>query len=233
MCFWCDNGDHSDVSMDQCPLAPDLYPMSFPFTDSFVAEIADAPLEYCSPPSSPSWSPKPEPISPVYAPTSPDHYDWYNTLYGSDSSLNTPEPPSTPTHLPVPHPTYGYRLDPSEFPPGSVISSMFTFERSTPSPLYSLEPVTICSADSTVPEVDSESEWSESSLDDFEDQIDDLSDYLEEDMDDGEPDIPLILGAEDATYEGNATFAQMAHHYGIGPMEWFHSEESRLYIFRY
>ncbi len=57
-------------------------------------------------------------------------------------------------------------------------------------------------------------------------------DYIEEDMDDGEPDIPLILGADDATYEGTATFGQMAHHYGIGPMEWFHSEEARLCIFR-
>jgi hypothetical protein len=210
-----------------------LYPMPFPFTESFVADIADAPIEYCSPPSSPSWSPLAEPISPVYAPTSPDHHDWYNTLYGRDSSLNTPEPPSTPTPPPVPHPTYGYRLDPSDFPHGSVISSMFTFERSTPSPLYCPEPATICSADSTVPEVGSESEWSESSLDDFEDQVDDLSDYLEEDMDDEEPDIPLILGADDATYEGTVTFAQMAHHYGIGPMELFHSEEARLYIFRY
>jgi hypothetical protein len=33
---------------------------------------------------------------------------------------------------------------------------------------------------------------SESSLDDFEDQVDDMSDYIEGDMDDGEPDIPLI-----------------------------------------
>jgi hypothetical protein len=64
MCFWCDNGDYSDVSMDECSLAVsvwpldfNLYPMPFPFTESFVADIADAPIEYCSPPSSPSWSP--------------------------------------------------------------------------------------------------------------------------------------------------------------------------------
>jgi hypothetical protein len=52
MCFWCGNSDYSDVSTDECPLAAsvwplefNLYPMSFPFTESFVTEIADAPME--------------------------------------------------------------------------------------------------------------------------------------------------------------------------------------------